>query len=62
MQSFYSNSKVKDRCALLDIHDFLLVFQTEFQNDMFVNHGHKGVCIDAMYNINEYDFLFQLHY
>ena len=24
---------------------------------MFVNHGHKGVCIDATYNINEYDFL-----
>ena len=49
--------KPNDKCALLDIHDFLLVFQTEFQNDMFVNHGHKGVCIDATYNINEYDFL-----
>ena len=36
--------------------NFLLVLQTEFQSDMLCRHGRKGVCMDATYKINDYDF------
>ena len=53
---FYNMNEPSDRCKLLDIHDFLLVFLTEFQRDMLAKHGHKGICMDATYNVNAYDF------
>ena len=39
-----------------DKNDFLLVIQTEFQRDMFKKYGNRGLCIDAMYRVNDYDF------
>ncbi len=49
--------KPNTNCSLLGKDDFLLVFQTEFQKNMLSKHGENGVCIDATYKINEYDFL-----
>ena len=43
-------------CRYLKKDDFLLVIQTDFQRDMLCRHGKKGVCIDATYRINDYDF------
>ena len=43
-------------CMDLAKEDFLLVLQTEFQSDMLCRHGQKGVCMDATYRINDYDF------
>ena len=43
-------------CKNLEAHDFLLVIQTEFQRDMLTSHGSSGVCMDAKYKINDYDF------
>ena len=43
-------------CKMLNNQDFLLVIQTEFQKDMLIKHGNSGVCIDATYNVNNYDF------
>ncbi len=40
---------------MLNNQDFLLVIQTEFQKDI-IKHGNSGVCIDATYNVNNYDF------
>ena len=45
-----------DLCRNLRKEDFLLVIQTEFQRDMFCKYGNDGVCIDATYQINDYDF------
>ena len=45
-----------EECYLLETDDFLLVLQTQFQRDMLIRHGCKGVCMDATYNVNEYDF------
>ena len=42
--------------SCLDKNDFLLVIQTEFQRDMFKKYGNRGVCIDATYKVNDYDF------
>ena len=43
-------------CRHLKEDDFLLVIQTEFQRDMLSSHGNKGVCMDATYRSNDYDF------
>ncbi len=43
-------------CKMLNNQDFLLVIQTEFQKDILIKHGSSGVCIDATYNVNNYDF------
>ena len=53
---FCNMNEPSDRCKLLDIHDVLLIFLTEFQGDMLAKHGHKGICMDATYNVNAYDF------
>lgn len=45
-----------DTCRNLKKDDFLLVIQTEFQRDMLCKHGKDGVCMDATYRINDYDF------
>ena len=45
-----------EECKLLNTRDFLLVVQTEFQKDMLFKHGSEGVCMDATYNVNNYDF------
>ena len=45
-----------EECKLLNTRDFLLVIQTEFQKDMLIKHGSEGVCMDATYNVNNYDF------
>ena len=45
-----------DLCRNLRKEDSLLVIQTEFQQDMFCKYGNDGVCIDATYRINDYDF------
>ncbi len=49
--------KPNQTCSLLEVQDFLLVLQTEFQRDMFIKHSQNGVCIDATYKINDYDFI-----
>ena len=43
-------------CTNLEKEDFLLVVQTEFQCDMLCRYGKNGVCMDATYRINDYDF------
>ncbi len=43
-------------CKMLNNQDFLLVIQTEFQKDFLIKHDSSGVCIDATYNVNNYDF------
>ena len=48
--------EANDLCSCLDKNDFLLVIQTEFQWDMFTKYGNRGVCIDATYKVNDYDF------
>ena len=48
--------EANDLCSCLDKNDFLLVIQTEFQRDMFKKYGNRGVCIDATYRVNDYDF------
>ena len=45
-----------DLCKNLSKEDFVLVIQTEFQRDMLWKYGNDGVCIDATYKINDYDF------
>jgi hypothetical protein len=45
-----------ETCCTLDTQDFVLVLQTEFQRDMLRIHGTGGVCMDATYKINDYDF------
>ncbi len=40
--------KPNQTCSLLEVQDFLLVLQTEFQRDMFIKHSQNGVCIDAI--------------
>ena len=45
-----------ETCSNLEIIDFLLVIQTEFQRDMLYAHVKNGICIDATYKINDYDF------
>ncbi len=42
-------------CKMFNNQDILLVIQTEFQ-DILIKHGSSGVCIDATYNVNNYDF------
>ena len=34
----------------------MLVIQTEFQKDMLSKFGESGVCMDATYKVNDYDF------
>ncbi len=43
-------------CKMLNNQDFLLVIQTEFQKDTLIKNRSSGVCIDATYNVNNYDF------
>ncbi len=43
-------------CKMLNNQDILLVIQTEFQKEILIKHGSSGVCIDATYNVNNYDF------
>ena len=45
-----------DNCKALTKEDFVLVIQTEFQKDIFCKYGKDGVCMDATYKINDYDF------
>ena len=45
-----------EKYKFLDINDFLLVLQTEFQREMFVKYGKNGVCMDATYNVYDYNF------
>ena len=43
-------------CKELEVHDFILVIQTEFQRDMLSGYSENGVCIDATYKVNDYNF------
>ena len=45
-----------DSCNRLLSQDFLLVIQTKFQRDMLSAHAESGICMDATYKINDYDF------
>ena len=42
--------------GILAIIILFLVTQTEFQRDMLCSHGGSGICVDATYKINDYDF------
>ena len=42
--------------GILAIIILFLVIQTEFQRDMLCSHGGSGICVDATYKINDYDF------
>ena len=46
--------QASELCHNLKSQDFLLVLQTEFQRDMLMSHGARGVCIDATYKVNDY--------
>ena len=46
----------RNDCITLKEEDFVLVIQTEFQRDTLCKFGNNGVCIDATYRINDYDF------
>ena len=48
--------QANELCSNLKTNDFLLVIQTEFQRDMLRSHGASGICVDATYKINDYDF------
>ena len=48
--------EANDLCSFLDKNDFLLVIQTEFQRDMLKKYGNRGICIDATYKVNDFDF------
>ena len=45
-------------CPAGNLHnsDFLLVLQTEFQKDLFLEHGSHVVCMDATHGTNLYNF------
>ena len=42
--------------GILAIIILFLVIQKEFQRDMLCSHGGSGICVDATYKINDYDF------
>ena len=39
------------------MEDFILVLQTEFQNDALKQYGGKVVCLDSTHSTTMYDFL-----
>lgn len=40
----------------LSLESFVLVIQTQFQQNMFQSNGHKILCIDATHGTNAYRF------
>ena len=47
--------QTNETCSNLEINDFVLVIQTEFQRDMLCLHVKSGICVDTTYKINDYD-------
>ena len=41
----------------IGVNDFLLLIQTKFQLDMLELNGHKCICMDSTYGVNNYNFL-----
>ena len=44
------------QCPLLAEDTFLLAIQTDFQQQLYEQHAHKVVCIDATHGTNAYRF------
>ena len=40
----------------LELNDFILGIQTEFQRDMFVQYANKLVCVDATHATNSFQY------
>ena len=45
------------KADVFEDEDFIIVLQTEFQQQMFQQFGDKGICVDTTRGTNMYDFL-----